>query len=352
MVACQVPSVNASKKCHQSLDVILLLDATPKSGEEGFKAEKKAAQNIVDAFTVEGASEEAESKCKVFVYQHGDFTGWVAEYDEGDFDYPEFTKKAANDDQSAIVVQGKGCQAEMYQHGHFGGWKAVYPEGSYNYHQMVARGARNDDASSLKVKKGDSKPAGFDGSSALGGSPNFAVVSYTGPRTWSGVSKCTEKSDKEVDTEKDCHVKIVQHFTEKLTEVKKTIEGLEYQVGTKLLSLAMMTTQSELALGRPEARTIVIVFIDGEPLRYRNTKIAARAIRKKARLLWVPVSKQAPLKDMKTWATRRWQENIVPVETFEDWTLPETTTHVIADICPLDFPEIGGDTKSPMPLTL
>jgi hypothetical protein len=335
--ACEVPNVNATKKCHQSLDVILLLDATPKSGEEGFKAEKKAAQNIVDAFTVEGVSPELDSKCKVFVYQHGDFTGWVAEYDEGSYDYPEYSAKATNDDQSAIVVEGKGCEAEMFQHSGFGGWKAVFPEGSYSHNQMIARGAHNDDASSLKVKKGDSKPAGFDGSSAMGGSPNFAVVSYTGPRTWSGVSKCTQKSDAEVDMEKDCHVKIVQHFTEKLTDVKKTIEELEYQVGTKLLSLAMMSTQSELALGRPEARTVVIVFIDGEPLSYRNTKIAAKAIRKKARLLWVPVSKLSPLKDMKTWATRRWQENVVPVDKYEDWTLPATATHIIADICPVEF---------------
>merc|ERR1719235_939403 len=31
--------------------------------------------------------------------------------------------------------------------------------------------------------------------------PNFAVIHYTGPRTWSGVSKCTGKSKKKVDQE-------------------------------------------------------------------------------------------------------------------------------------------------------
>jgi len=342
MHACEVASVNATKKCHQSLDVILLLDGTPKSGEEGFKAEQKAAKMIVDAFTVEGVSVEQETKCHVYVYQHGDFTGWAAEYEEGDYDYPQFTGKgAANDDQSALVVEGKGCEAELFQHGGFGGWKAVYPEGSYNYHQMLARGARNDDASSLKVKKvKDSKPAGFDGSAAMGGSPNFAVVYYTGPRTWSGVSKCTQKSDKEVDMEKDCHVKIAQHFTQELTEVEKTIDGLKYQTGTKLLSLAMMSTQSELALGRPEARTVVIVFIDGQPLSFRKTLLGSRAIRKKARLVWVAVTKFSPLANLKKWASRRWQENLVALKNSKQWEKAETGTHVIANICPRRFPKL------------
>jgi hypothetical protein len=338
MQACTVPDVNATKKCHQSLDVILLLDGTPRSGEEGFKAEQKAAEKLLDAFTVEKVDEELNSKCRVFVYQHGDFTGWVAEYDEGDYDHSKFQQSGGrNDDMSAIVVEGKGCTAELYEHYHYGGWKVTFPEGHYNHDQMVARGARNDAASTLKVKKSDSRPAAMDGSSEMGASSQFSVVYYTGPRTWSGVSKCTSKNSQSVDTEKDCHVKIAQHFTEKLTDVKKTIDGLKYQVGSKLLSLAMMTTQAELALGRPEARTVVIIFIDGEPLSYRNTMLAAKKIRKKARLLWVPVSKLSPLGDIKNWATRRWQENLVTVEEAADWALPATATHIIADICPLNF---------------
>merc|ERR1719456_655645 len=82
--------------------------------------------------------------------------------------------------------------------------------------------------------------------------PNFAVVHYTGPRTWSGVSKCTGKSKKKVDMEKTCKVKIATHFTEDMKKVKNTINGLSYQPGSKLLSLALMTVKSELALGRKQ----------------------------------------------------------------------------------------------------
>jgi len=211
-------------KCKQQLDIVLVLDGTPKSGKEGFAAEVKAADLFIDAF--------------------------------------------------------KGSKS------------------------------------------------------------NFAVVHYTGPRTWSGVSKCTGKNAAEVDMEKDCHVKIAQHFTDDLTKVKSTVNGLQYQPGYKLLSLALMTVQFEFALGDKTARTNVVVFMDGEPLSYRKTNLASRAIRKKARLLYVVVSKFAPLKSVKKWASRRWQENIVQVKSLKQLASAEVGTHVVANICPRRFPKL------------
>merc|ERR1719230_476874 len=43
--------------------------------------------------------------------------------------------------------------------------------------------------------------------------PNFAIIKYCGPRTWSGVSKCTEASG-DVDTEGLCRTKVELHFTD------------------------------------------------------------------------------------------------------------------------------------------
>jgi hypothetical protein len=226
--SCKVSDVCAAVKCNQTLDVILLLDGTPKSGKEGWKAEVKAANLLVDAFG------------------------------------------------------GPGITAK----------------------------------------------------------PNIAVIHYTGPRTWSGVSKCTEKSSKPVDMAKDCRVKIASHFTGDLAKVKSVINGLEYAPGSKLLSLALMTVKDELALGRKEARTNVVVFIDGEPLSYRKTLLTSKTIRKSARLLYVPVTKFSPLKALKTWASRRWQENLVAVETIKEWASAETGTHIVANICPSVFPEL------------
>jgi len=170
--------------------------------------------------------------------------------------------------------------------------------------------------------------------------PNIAVVHYTGPRTWSGVSKCTGKSKKKVDMEGTCKIKIAQQFTEDLKKVKGIINGLEYSPGSKLLSLGLMTVQSMFALGRATARTVVVVFIDGNPLSFRKTKLTSHEIRKKARLVYVPVTKFSPLKDLKEWSSRRWQENIVSVKESKRWGWSSTSTHIVANICPKKFPKL------------
>jgi len=228
MRRCRVPNPAEALKCNTNLDVVLLLDGTPKSGKDGWAAEQKAANLFVDAFS------------------------------------------------------GPGVTA----------------------------------------------------------TPNFAVVHYTGPRTWSGVSKCTGQSKKKVDMEKTCRVKIASHFSEDMSKVKNTIDGLQYQPGSKLLSLALMTTQSELALGRKDARTVVVVFVDGEPLSYRKTLLASRKMRKTARLLWVAVTKYSPLKHLKKWASRRWQENLVTVKSASSLAKPEVATHIVANICPRRYPKL------------
>jgi len=129
--------------------------------------------------------------------------------------------------------------------------------------------------------------------------PNFALIHYTGPRTWTGVSKCTGKSTKKVNMETVCKITLVQHFTDDIPKMKAKVDGLEFQKGSKLLSLALMTVQSEFALGNKNHRTVVIVWVDGQPLSFRKTLLASRAIRKKARLLWVAVTKFAPLASLK-----------------------------------------------------
>jgi len=170
--------------------------------------------------------------------------------------------------------------------------------------------------------------------------PNFALIHYTGPRTWTGVSKCTGKSTKKVDMEKTCKITLVQHFTDDIKKMKAKVDGLEFQKGSKLLSLALMTVQSEFALGNKNHRTIVIVWVDGQPLSFRKTLLASRAIRKKARLLWVAVTKFAPLASLKKWASRRWQENLVLAAPAKKLKRAFTATRIVANICPKKFPKL------------
>merc|ERR1711865_52931 len=172
------------------------------------------------------------------------------------------------------------------------------------------------------------------------GSANLAVILYSGPRTWGGVRKCLGKSKKKVDQEKICGIKTVTHFTTDLPKVKQLISGLKWPRGSTLTSLALMTAKAELGLGRAKERSRVIIITDGRPLSYRKTYYASRAVRKTARLVWVPVTRYAPLKHIKRWATRRWQENVVKIGSFSDLAKPESITHIIANICPDVNPKI------------
>merc|ERR1719271_806972 len=101
-----------------------------------------------------------------------------------------------------------------------------------------------------------------------------------------------------------------------------------------------MTAKAELSLGRKDAKSIVVVITDRRPLSYRNTHIAAWRLRKSARLVWVPVTRYAPLRHIKWWATRRWQENVVQVKKFKDLEKPDAVNHVIANICPKTSPKM------------
>merc|ERR1719183_3476788 len=163
-----------------------------------------------------------------------------------------------------------------------------------------------------------------DAFSGSGAKAEMSVILYSGPRTWSGVSKCTSKSKKKVDMKK----------------VKGLIAGLKWPQGSTLTSLALQTAKAELALGRKDSKSVVVVVTDGRPLSYRNTYLASRNVRKSARLVWVPVTKYAPLKKVKLWASRRWQENVVQVKAFEDLEKPDPVNHIIANICPDKHPEM------------
>jgi hypothetical protein len=179
----------------------------------------------------------------------------------------------------------------------------------------------------------------FIGAFKEAGKVEMAVILFSGPRTWSGVSKCTGKNTEGVSLE-SCGIKTVSHYTDDLNKIDQLVTGLDWPQGSTLTSLALMTAKAEMALGRADIHTIVVVFTDGRPLSFRKTGIAARDIRKAARLVWVPVTKFAPLKQIKHWATRRWEENVIAVSDFSELHEPATVTHIIADICPEEHQEL------------
>merc|ERR1719327_2497155 len=127
-----------------------------------------------------------------------------------------------------------------------------------------------------------------DAFSGTGAQAKMSVILYSGPRTWGGVWRCTGRNKKKVDMEKTCKIKMITHFTDDMKKVKDLITGLTWPKGSTLTSLALLTAKAELALGRKNAHSNIIVFTDGRPLSFMKTELASKMVRKSARLVRVP----------------------------------------------------------------
>lgn len=165
----------------------------------------------------------------------------------------------------------------------------------------------------------------------------ISLIVYSGPYYWWAAWVCMYSryyQKNEYLLERVCKVNKVLDFTTDLAQVSAKIKGLTWPRGSTLTSLALMTAKAELPLGRKDAKSNVIVFTDGRPMSYRRTWMASHQLRKSARLMWVPVTRYAPLKYIKGWATRRWQENVVVVKEFKDLEKDDMIVHMIANMCP------------------
>jgi hypothetical protein len=337
------------------MDVVLLIDGSGSLGETGWAAEKKAAKLFVDAF------KGRISTCISLKSHHGKYM--VAESDgelnanrHGIGAWEKFTVSVNNDKTISLkTYHGKYVTAgqdgsmkankdaigatEKFTIIHQAGNTIALRASSGKHAVAEANGAMNANRPWIhEWERFKVVPCGTTSTELPGiSNANVAVILFSGPRTWSGVYKCFDPKVKSNMTT-DCKIKTVTHFTQDMSAVETKIDQMKFPKGSTLTSLALQQAKSELALGRPDATSNVIVFTDGRPLSYRQTWLASHNVRKGARLVWVPVTKNAPLRWIKEWATRRWQENIVQVDSFEQLETPDPMSHVIADICPSSEP--------------
>jgi len=158
------------------------------------------------------------------------------------------------------------------------------------------------------------------------------ILLFSGPSTWPGVRKCF--GNKKVNQEVVCKMKWVTHMTSDTAEALGKVKFLDWPKGSTLTSLALMGALAETQLGRQDSDTVVTVITDGKPLSNRRTWRAAKAVRKVARLVWIPVTRFAPLRFIRRMATRRWQENVVLATDFKTLETPAFVDRIISDICP------------------
>lgn len=166
-------------------------------------------------------------------------------------------------------------------------------------------------------------------------SSQVAALSYSGPVTWSGVSKCTGgASDAAVDLSADCQLTWASHFSTDEAALKGAIAGLAWPKGGRLTSVALGMAEAELMLGRSDAHAVVIVITAGRPLSYEKTAQMSKKVREKARLMFVAVTDHAPLEHIRHWSSDPDDQNIVVVDSFDHLRTQAVVSHIISAACP------------------
>merc|ERR1719440_468363 len=99
-----------------------------------------------------------------------------------------------------------------------------------------------------------------------------------------------------------------------------------------MTSLALQNALAETQLGRQDAKTVVAIITDGKPMSKKRTARASKAVRKVARLMWVPVTQFAPLQFIRRLASKPWKENVVLAKDFDTLKSPAFIDHILADM--------------------
>merc|ERR1719199_400637 len=117
---------------------------------------------------------------------------------------------------------------------------------------------------------------------------------------------------------------IIEHYTDDLQKVISSIKKLTFPQSITRTAVALDTARSELSLGRQDAQSIVVVITDGKPMSMKKTRQAAKELRKQTRLMWIPVTKYAPVAAMRRWASNPKGTTFWPWRNSRCWKIPQS----------------------------
>eukprot|EP00929_Paragymnodinium_shiwhaense_P014082 TRINITY_DN121964_c0_g1_i1.p1 TRINITY_DN121964_c0_g1~~TRINITY_DN121964_c0_g1_i1.p1 ORF type:complete len:968 (+),score=282.91 TRINITY_DN121964_c0_g1_i1:93-2996(+) len=160
-----------------------------------------------------------------------------------------------------------------------------------------------------------------------------SVLMYGGPDDFENYKKCTN-GDAIKDMEKECKISWASHLTTDASSVSGGLGQLAWQKGATLTSAALAAAETELLTGRPATQSVVIVLTDGRPMNMRKTTEIAARLKRRARLMWVPLTDQAPIDQMKHWASRPVASNVLALKNIAELEKPDRISGIIADACP------------------
>jgi len=351
----------ATLRCESELDVVLLLDGSGSVGSYGWAQTKEVGKDLAKAFH----AHHADIKVAIVLFSGpsrwrdvercGGNTppfGWTKMYTKGAYGASTTEKAAFNDlfSKAHLGIVRRQCMwcwrshRDIYyrrktQPASFDAWENLMVTWqSTGFHEDF------DIYSTLQDALQDTKAWKFcnGGDKGIGFPRDCSPWGSAAPWQWQSLTRGGQRHFKwealtkvEVDMEKDCKIKFVQHFTNKTEDLVNKIEAMEWPQGATLTAQALQAAQEELPLsGRSEAPAVVVVITDGRPVSVRKTEMAAHELRKKSRLFWVAVTRYAPTKDLKKWASLPNDENLVAVANFQQLDSKATINAIISDVCP------------------
>jgi len=310
-------------QCNDDVDVVLLLDGSGSIGEEGWEATKKAGAALARAFPDES---ELSGKSNAF--------DGCPKQDDTIPAGSEGTVELADVRCCPKGGYPKCITSELLHEGNC----SLLEQKTFEQAQIICHNNNMRLCTELELKGDYCCGTGctFDGSLVWAKPPGVAklsVILYSGPRYWSSYERCIGVSETPPDMENDCKIFSVAHFTTKTDAVALQIEDMAWPQSTTLTSVALDQAETELSLGRGYAKSVVIVVTDGRPLSAVSTRAAAERLRKKARLVWVPVTPYAPLADIKQWASYPEVENVFNADTWGAFEDPTMIDNLISGVC-------------------
>eukprot|EP00928_Gymnodinium_smaydae_P023847 TRINITY_DN19515_c0_g1_i1.p1 TRINITY_DN19515_c0_g1~~TRINITY_DN19515_c0_g1_i1.p1 ORF type:complete len:1038 (-),score=256.60 TRINITY_DN19515_c0_g1_i1:27-2966(-) len=156
---------------------------------------------------------------------------------------------------------------------------------------------------------------------------------FSGPGSAEALQKCTNPTGG-ADMAKDCNLQWVSHYSTDTASIASGIEGLKWPKGSTMTSSALASAETELLTSRRDAQSVIIVLFDGRTMDRRKTARMARKLQRRARLIWVPVTRAAPLKAIKQWASKPVADNVLAVEGYGKLAAASTINEIIANACP------------------
>jgi len=161
-----------------------------------------------------------------------------------------------------------------------------------------------------------------------------ALQVFSGPKTWKNLKLC--QKGEATDLKGQCGIEWIEKgFTDDTDGLSRRTRSLDWPRSSTFTSGALGQAESMLVYGREDAAAVVIVITDGKPYSPEHTEKAAESLMTKAKLLWVPVGRSAPIALIKKWASKPESDHVVVVQELKDLASSETINKIITTTCPV-----------------